>query len=389
MLPLPSMNTRIPDRPTYAQIDLGALRSNFRDIKAFIGNDLRYLAVVKADAYGHGAVRCAEALEAEGIDWFGVAVPKEGVELRRKGIRKRILCLGSFWPGQEDQLLNHGLTPVVYRLDQAELFDKAAKRRNSLAEVHIKIDTGMGRIGVRHDEIDPFLDRFARFGNLHVEGVMTHFASADEISSNDFTEEQKNRFERACKAVEARGHKPVYTDLANSAASVAHPGTRGNMVRLGGILYGLTDDVLPEVVEMPKMTPIMSLITRIAHIKEVPEGETLGYGRTFKTARRSAIATLPIGYQDGYPRLLSNKARVIVRGKPAPVAGRVSMDWTLVDVTDIEGASVGDVVTLIGTEAGEAVRAEELAALSDTISYEITCGINRRVPRVYVETAEK
>lgn len=383
------MKRIVPDRPTYAEIDLSALLSNFRNTREFVGEDLRYLAVVKADAYGHGAVRCAQALESVGIDWFGVAIPKEGIELRRKGIRKRILCLGGFWQGQEEQLLNYGLTPVIYRLDQAQQFHEAAARRNSIAEVHLKIDTGMGRIGVRHDELDAFLDRFARFGNLHVEGVMTHFAAADMSSENEFTTEQIARFNRACKAVEARGHRPVYRDLANSPAGIAHPESRGSLVRLGGILYGLTDDVLPPEAERPDLRPVMSLKTEIAHIKTVPAEETLGYGRTFTTERESRIATLPIGYQDGYPRMVSNEARALVRGEFAPVVGRVSMDWTLIDVTDIEEVEVGDTVTLIGSEGGRAIRAEEIAALSDTISYEITCGINRRVTRVYADAPEK
>lgn len=383
------MKRPVTSRPTRAEIGLGSLRDNFLSIKQFIGGDTRFMAVVKADAYGHGAVRCAQVLEAAGIDWFGVAIPAEGVELRKKGIRKRILCLGGFWQGQENMLLNQGLTPVIYRLDQAEAFDAAAKARNSIAEIHLKIDTGMGRIGVRDDEIDQFLDKFARFSNLHIEGVMTHFAAADDPGSNDFTNEQISRFERALGAVEARGHRPVYRDLANSAGTVAFPDARGNLVRLGGILYGLTDDVMPPDCDLPELKPVMSLKTKIAHLKTVPEGESLGYGRTFKTERRSLIATLPIGYQDGYPRVLSNNARVIIREQYAPVVGRVSMDWTLVDVTGVEGVEVSDDVILIGSEGGCEIRAEELGALSDTISYEITCGINRRVTRTYAEGGEE
>ncbi|MCO6512385.1 MAG: alanine racemase [Aridibacter famidurans] len=383
------MSIPVIRRPTRAEIDLGSLKNNFLSIKKFVGGDTRYMAVVKADAYGHGALRCAQAFEAAGVDWFGVAIPAEGVELRKTGIRKRILCLGSFWKGQENMLLNQGLTPVIYTLDQAETFDAAAKERNSIAEVHLKIDTGMGRIGVRHDEIDPFLDKFARFTNLHIEGVMTHFAAADDPGSNDFTREQIVRFERALGAVEARGHRPVYRDLANSAGAIAFPDARGNLVRLGGALYGLTRDVMPPDCELPDLKPVMSVKTKIAHLKTVPEGETLGYGRTFATERESAIATLPIGYQDGYPRVLSNKARVIIRGQYAPVVGRVSMDWTLVDITGIEGVRVGDDVVLIGSEGGCSVRAEDLGALSDTISYEITCGINRRVTRIYAEGGEE
>ncbi len=383
------MKQTVSNRPTRAEINLDALASNLRNIKDFVGGDSRYMAVVKADAYGHGSVRCAQRLESEGIDWFGVAIPQEGVELRVSGIRKRILCLGGFWGGQETLLLNHQLTPVLYRLDQAEAFNEAAKGRGTLAEVHLKIDTGMGRIGVRYDEIDAFLDKFARFANLHVEGMMTHFAAADDPDSDEFTRLQITRFENAMKAAEARGHRPVYRDLANSPATFAHPASRGNLVRLGGALYGLTDDVLSKSSPRPDLAPVMTVISEIVHLKKVPKGETLGYGRTFTTARDSMIATLPIGYQDGYPRLLSNKARVVVNGEFAPVVGRVSMDWTLVDVTDIEGAGIGDEAVLIGSREGKSVRAEELAAMSDTISYEITCGINRRVTRMYVESGKK
>ena len=247
----------------------------------------------------------------------------------------------------------------------------------------------MGRIGVRMEELDSFLDKFARFSNLHIEGVMTHFAAADDPEADDFTKGQIADFDAAIKAVGARGHRPVYTDLANSPAALAHPDSRGNLVRLGGALYGLTDDVLSKTAPRPKLKPVMSLVSEIVHVKKVPQGETLGYGRTFTTGRDSVIATIPIGYQDGYPRLLSNEAKMIVDGEFVPVVGRVSMDWTLIDVTDIEQAAVGDEAVLIGARNGKTVRAEELAAISGTISYEITCGISRRVTRVYVEGGQK
>lgn len=377
------------NRPTRAEIDLGALAQNFRNIRNFIGSDVKLMAVVKADAYGHGAVRCAEILEREGVDWFGVAIPSEGIELRRHGSMKRILCLGSFWEGQETLLLNHGITPVIYRLEQAAAFDAAAGARNSVAEVHIKIDTGMGRIGVRHDELDAFLDRFARFGNLHIEGVMTHFAAADDRGEDEFTLGQIARFEKAVKAVEARGHRPVYRNLANSAAAISIPDARGSLVRLGGILYGLEEDVLQPGSARPELEPVMSLKTSIAYLKNVPAGETLGYGRTAELKRDSVIATLPIGYQDGYRRALSNRAKVLVKGQYAPIVGRVSMDWTLIDVTEIEDAAVGDEVVLIGSSGDRSVSAEQLAAAADTISYEITCGISRRVSRVYVDPGKE
>lgn len=379
------MTISAPKRPTQADINLATLVSNFENVREMIGRDTKYMAVVKADAYGHGSIKCARALEAAGIDWFGVAIPAEGVELRKKGIRKRILCLGSFWRGQEKVLLNHSLTPVIFRMDQAEAFNAAAKKRNSIADVHLKIDTGMGRIGVRHDELDSFLDKFEECKNLHVEGVMTHFAAADDPGAEAFTNGQITRFEKSVSVLESHGFRPVYKDLANSPGAVAYPRARGNLVRLGGILYGLTGDTMPPDANLPELEPVMSIRAKVAHVKTVPAGEALGYGRTFVTKRESRIATLPIGYQDGYPRLVSNRGKVIIRGGFAPVVGRVSMDWTLIDVTDLEEVSVGDEAVLIGSDGDLSVRAEDLAKWSDTISYEITCGINRRVTRVYVE----
>ena len=375
------MNPNDQKRPTWAEIHLDSLAFNFHSVKEFVGDKVQFMAVVKADGYGHGAVACAKRLEAEGIDWFGVALPEEGIELRQTGIRKRILCLGSFWAGQETALLNHNLTPVIYTIKQAEEFNSAAKERNSTVEIHVKIDTGMNRIGVRHDEVNEFAEELLSFENLHLEGVMTHFASADDLEENAFTNIQIERFENSVKGFEDLGFHPVYKDLANSPASVAHPRSYGNMVRLGGVLYGLGDDVLPDGIPKPELKPVMSLHTKIAYLKNVPKGETLGYSRTHTLDRDSVIATIPIGYQDGYSRGLSNKAQAIVGGKIVPVVGTVSMDWTILDVTNVRGVAEGDSVVLIGESEGLRITAGNLASATDTISYEITCGISKRVER--------
>lgn len=378
------MISEIKNRPTWAEINLDNLAFNFHSVKKFVGENIRYMAVVKADAYGHGAIKCSQRLEREGIDWFGVALPTEGVELRNNGITKRILCLGSFWSGQENLLLNNHLTPVIYQFEQAEKFNKAAQAKDLRVDIHIKIDTGMGRIGVRFDEVAEFAEKLKDFENLHLEGLMTHFASADDSRENDFTNLQIERFENSLKLFEANGFNPIYKDLANSPASVAHPKSYGNLVRLGGVLYGLGDDILPQDIALPELKSVLALYTKIAHIKNVPKGETLGYSRTFTTGKDSIIATIPIGYQDGYARTLSNKSRVIINGEFAPVAGRVSMDWTLLDVSEIENVKVGDTVVLIGNEKDKSVTSSDLAKLSNTISYEITCGINSRVEKIYV-----
>nr|HMS40573.1 alanine racemase [Pyrinomonadaceae bacterium] len=317
------------------------------------------------------------------IDWFGVALPEEGLQLRENQITKPILCLGSFWAGQENLLLENDLTSVIYNLDLAERLNSVAKSKGIIAKIHIKIDTGMGRIGVRFDETEKFANSLLRFENLEVEGIMTHFASADDLSQNEFTNLQIKRFYECLNIFENKGFRPIFKDLANSPAAVAHKNSHGNLIRLGGILFGLGDDVLPNEINLPAIKAVMSLSTKISHLKLVPKGETLGYGRIFTTKKDSIIASIPIGYQDGYSRGLSNSGRVIIRNQFAPV-GRVSMDWTLIDVTGIENVKINDEVILIGSSQDKTVKTEELAEKTDTISYEITCGINRRVPRIYV-----
>jgi alanine racemase len=370
-------------RPTWADINLDNLAANFHSVKEFVGRNVKYMAVVKADAYGHGAVQCARRLEAEGVDWFGVALPEEGVELRQAGITKLILCLGGFWNEQESLVLNYHLTPVVFQIEKARLLNAAADKRGTVASIHVKVDTGMGRVGVRYNQVREFADALSQLEHLRLEGVMTHFASADDLSQSEFTDLQIQRFHDAVAIFRERGFKPAYLDMANSPGAVGYPAARSNMVRLGGVLYGLGRDVLPKEIEKPVLKPVMSLRTCIADIKSIPAGDSVGYGRTFIAPRDSLIATIPIGYQDGYSRPLSNVGRAIVRGAYAPVVGRISMDWTTLDITDVIDPAIGDEVILIGEQTGCKILAEDLAAATGTISYEITCGINRRVPRMY------
>ena len=372
-------------RPTYAQIDLANLRFNFESSREFIGPDLKYMAVIKADAYGHGAVECARVLVDEGVDWFGVALLEEAIELRRAEITQPILCLGGLAAGQAAEALQLKITPVVFNLDQIAELDAAASLSGKPSSLHVKIDTGMGRLGVRWDELDSFIERLTSFRFIKVEGLMTHFASANDPAEDEFTNTQIDRFFSSVKKFEAAGFDPEIIDLANSPGAVGHPRSRAQMVRLGGILYGLGGDVLARELPKPELRPVMSLHSAIADIKQVPAGQTLGYGRTFTTTRDSEIALVPIGYHDGYRRGLSNKAQVIINGHFANVVGRISMDWTIVDVTEIQSVKIADRVTLIGNDLGAEIKAEDLAGLLDTISYEITCGISSRVPRRYVD----
>lgn len=370
-------------RPTVAKTDLDALAFNLNSARQFLGRETDVLAVVKANAYGHGAVECSRRLKAEGVKILAVAILEEAVELRRAGIEGEILILGGIWPEQAAAAIDNELTPVVCRIDSAEALDSLAASRNIRQKLHIKVDTGMGRIGVPYSEAGEFAAAIARLKNLEVEGLMTHFASADDLSQSDYTNFQIDRFGAAVELFANAGIRPAILDLANSPASVAFPRSRVGLVRLGGILYGLGGDILPDVPQ-PELRRVMSVTSEVGFLKKVSAGDSLGYGRTFVAERKSVIATVPIGYADGYPRALSNKGEMIVLGKKAPVVGRVSMDWTILDVTDIANVEVGTKVTVIGSDGGETILAEDLAAATGTISYEITCGFGSRVARKFV-----
>lgn len=376
------------DRPTVAITDLDALVFNYRSVRSFVGDEVRIMAVVKANAYGHGAVQCSRSLQAEGVEWFGVALPAEALELRRGGITSRILCLGGFWHGQEPLLFQQNITPAIASLEQAERLDRIARERGEVIDVHVKFDTGMGRIGIRRDHADEFAQQMARLPGLRIEALMTHFAAADDLAQNAFTELQADKMAEIEAVFRSKGFTPRFTDLANSPAAVAHPSTRKSLVRLGGVLYGLGGDVLPKGIEKPELKPVLSLRSEITHLKRVPAGESLGYGRSFVTGRDSLIATIPVGYADGLPRRLSGRGRVIINDRYAPIVGRISMDWTIVDVTDITDAEVGNSVQLIGSSANCAILAEDLAVSTETISYEITCGIGSRVGRQFIGLPE-
>ena len=375
-------------RPTWAEIDLDALAANYRLIRDRAAPGVKVLAAVKANAYGHGAIECARRLESEGVDWFGVALPEEGIELRQAGITKPILCLGGIWNGQERACLQFKLTPVVYRRDIVQSLDRAANEMGLIADAHVKIDTGMGRLGVRPDSVSEFCEGLGEFKNVRIDGLMTHLAAADDDAHEQFTKAQLDRFQAAVTLFRDRGFTPTFIHAANSAAAFGCKQSWGNMIRPGGTLYGFSRDVLPPHVDPPPLRPVMSLHSRIVLLKKVPKGEKLGYGCTFETQRDSMIATIPIGYDDGYSRALSNRGRVIVRGKFAPVVGRISMDLTLIDVTDVPEASLDDHVTLIGQDGDFSITAEDIAETIGTISYEVTCGISTRVPRRYVSSGQ-
>jgi alanine racemase len=376
-----------PQRPTWAEIDLNNLASNFNVIRNRVGDVARVMAVVKANAYGHGAVQCARRLVKEGAEWFGVALPEEGIELRAAGIGQPILSLGGFWEGQAGLCIQQRITPVVYRLDALAAINQTARDAGVVADVHVKVDTGMGRLGIRSEQLSEFVDGLKEFQNVRIDGLMTHFAAADDAACQPLTKDQIKRFDAAAALFCDQGYRPTHLHLANSAGIYGHREAWGTMVRPGGVLYGLWRDVLPMSVSDSGLRQVMSLHSRICLLKWVPAGETIGYGCTFEASRRTLIATLPVGYHDGYMRGLSNRANVIVRGVLAPVIGRVSMDLTLVDVTNVPDVQLNDQVALLGTDKSKpavSISAEDLARIVGTLSYEVTCGVGSRVPRVYV-----
>jgi alanine racemase len=371
-------------RPTWVEISLPALKHNYLTIRNHLSAPAQLMAVVKANAYGHGAVECARALEAAGADWFGVALVEEGIELRRAGITRPIFLLGGFWRGQADDVIARDLTAAVYRLDQVEELDARASALGRIVNFHLKVDTGMGRLGIRLDELAEFARALGRFDSVKLDGVMTHLAAADSATT-DYTERQISRYEESVEILRDLGFDPSWRHIANSAGIHAYPQSHGNLARVGAAMYGLTRDVLSTKIEPFDVRPVMSLHTRLVMLKTVPAGTPLGYGCAFTTARESRVATLPIGYADGLRRLHSNNGRVLIRGRFAPIVGRVSMDLTIIDVTDVPGVELGDEALLIGERNGLRISAEDLAEQIGTISYEIVTGISARAPRVYVD----
>jgi alanine racemase len=392
---MPEIRSLILDGRTWAEVSLGALGQNFHAIQKHVGAGVTICAVVKADGYGHGAVECARALASEGARWLGVTDAAEGLALRGAGVTARILLMTGIWKGEEDGIVAQNLTPTIWEPWHIELLERAARKRQSdltshRLPVHLKIDTGMNRLGASKEALPRLCEMLSACTHLTLEGVSTHFASAEVLDSEDAVRQMK-RFEEGLAVLRNCGLRPPLVHMGNSAAMSARPETWKTMVRPGIALYGyslaFTRGSQPAAVAPLPLRPVLSWKTRVLTVKEVAAGQAVGYMGTFVTKARSRIAVLPVGYADGYPRLLSNRARVIVGGDYAPVVGRVSMDLTIVDVSHIRGVAVGDEVVLIGRANGEgigkSVDAVELARWCESVPYEILCGLSQRVPRVY------
>lgn len=369
-------------RPTRAEIDLDALGHNYTNIKK-MAQGQKMLAVVKANAYGHGSVDVSKELERLGVDLFGVAILQEGIELRRAGIKRPILLLNGIFAGEAEDVLKYDLTPVVYAENTVKELSEAAKRAGKTVPVHVKIDTGMKRLGIPVSEIEGFFERVKLIGNVKVEGIMSHFATADS-KDRGFMDEQSRIFSGAVDKVKSMGFSPDYIHIANSAAIISDllPDCL-NMVRPGITMYGSYPSIWFR--DKIELKPVMTLKSGIVQVKKVKKGESVSYARKFTAERDSVIGVVPAGYADGYPRHLSNIGETIVRGKRASVAGLVCMDLIMIDVTDIPGVTEGDEVVLWGRQGEAEITADELARKIGTISYELFCRVSGRVPRVYLK----
>jgi len=388
-------------RPVWAEVSLGALAYNLEAIRKYVNppqekrkTPRKILSIVKGNGYGHGGPEVAKALEKAGSDWFGVTCTDEGIAVRRAGVRKPILILTSFVPGEESRLVEHDLTAVIHRCEQLALLDRAAARRSGKkrVEFHLKIDTGMNRLGIASGDVECFARQLGKCKNIQLTGIFSHFASSGVFTESfvgEQTGEQEERFYAALDRLRALGIDPGIVHLANSAAIVTRPETWADMVRPGAILYGYHPGYDPiekrdEAEARLPLKPVMSLRSRIISVRNVAAGDGVGYDATFMAQRPTRIGVLAAGYGDGIHRSLGNRGNVLLRGKLAPIVGIISMDVTMIDVTDIEGAEVGDVATIHGTDGTQVLPANRVARSIGTVTSDLLCAVSQRVPRLYV-----
>ena len=369
-----------PTRPVWAEVNLDNIKFNLKQVKKNIPEHTKIMAVVKADAYGHGVIPVAKAALEGGADRLAVALPEEGKELRENDFKLPIQILGEVLPNQIPILVENDLIPTISKLDTVQKLNELAEKKDIIKKVHVKIDTGMGRIGVFPDDAINFIKKVNSYDNIDIEGIMTHFAKADE-EDKSYTYKQWERFQSVIDKLKEIDIKIPIKQAANSATIIDLPEFALNMVRPGIMMYGLRPS--HEVDESFELKPALSWKAKVVYLKEVPPGTGISYGTTYVTKRKAKIATIPMGYADGFSRLLSNKGEVLINGKRAPIRGRVCMDQFMVDVTDIDNVNIGDELVLIGKQGNDELTATEMADLIGTINYEITCDITKRVPRVY------
>ena len=367
-------------RPAWAEIDIKALTHNIETVRKRIGNGRKILGIVKADAYGHGLVPISKALLREKVQMLGVALIEEGIELRSAGVSAPILIMGGLLEEQLAEVYRYDLIPVLHDPKLFPALQRLAREGQKPLPVHLKVDTGMGRLGLSLTEAEGVIKQIRGTEGIHLEGLMTHFAEA-EAADKTFLKEQVRGFQQLAGPL-LKEYPHLLCHTANSAAILSYPPAYFQMVRPGLMLYGYVPLALKE--HPHGLKPVMSFKTRIVQLKRVPPTTPISYGRTWRSKRESLIATLPLGYADGYPRLLSNQGSVLLKGRRLPIVGCVCMDMLMIDATGVPGARVGDEVVLIGQDGKERVTADEVAVLAGTISYEILCGISKRIPRLYI-----
>ena len=372
------MNKRV-SRPVWVEVDLDHIKYNFNKIKKNVSRETLIMGVVKANAYGHGVNPVAEVLVESGCDRFGVALPEEGKQLREAGFSLPIHVLGEVLPQQLSKIMDYNLIPTISKMETIKQLNMLAQKNGEIKKVHIKIDTGMGRIGVLAENALKFISIINDFSNIKIEGLITHFAKADE-KDKQYTLNQWEKFQKVINDLEKEGINIPVKHVANSATIIDLPEMQLDMVRPGIMIYGLKPSA---EVNNIVLKPALNWKAKIVYLKEVPPGTGISYGATYTTSKKAKIATLPLGYADGYTRLFSNKAEIIVNGKRAPVVGNICMDQFMVDVTHIPEVEIGDEVVLIGKQNQQEITADELADIIGTINYEITCQISDRIPRVY------
>src|SRR3990167_4106845 len=371
----------IMHRPTWVEIDLNALKHNLLAIKKRVGPQVKILGIVKAYAYGHGDYEVSRVLLNNGVEMLGIAILEEGIHLRDKGVKAPLLLLGGIFEEQIEEVIHYDLTPTIYDVKLAEALSKKANHFQKNLKVHVYVDTGMGSIGVRYDNAVEFVKSVKNMKNLFIDGIYTHCSYSDEKESK-FTELQIKRYGDILATLDAnKVHIPL-RHMANSGAILGYPESYFNMVRPGLSLYGLYPS--EDVSRVIGIRPVMSFKTKVIHIKDMEPGDVVGYGNSYRITKPTRVATLPLGYDDGYNRLLSNQGKVIIRGIKASIIGRVCMDQCFVDVSHIKEASVGDEVILYGSQGQETISIESVARQLNTIPYEVTCNVSKRVPRIYI-----
>lgn len=364
-------------RSTKAIVHLSAVAYNVAQIRKRIGSGREIMAVVKADGYGHGAVEVSLSALKSGANCLGVAVPEEGEQLRRAGVDVPVTVLGLIQPEEAYKVIDFGLEQTVCSLEVAEALNEIASNKGAVVNVHIKIETGMGRVGVQPIDALAFVRRLGRFKNLKLKGIFSHFSCVDEVDKT-FAKKQVEIFDGVVREIEASGIRIPKKHMANSAAILELPESYYDLVRPGIMIYGLYPS--PEVSHSIELKPAMTFMTRVTFVKRVPSGTSISYGRTFITDKETPVATLPVGYADGYSRLLSDRGEVLIKGYRVPLIGRICMDMCMIDVSGVENVRPGDEVTLFG----EGLPVDEVAEKLGTINYEVVCAVGKRVPRVYI-----